>query len=193
MLLCPRFRQIKKSRVAAGLAPTLPIFEPLSPTLCPGTMALDFRANPSDSVLCFGPLVRDYAPLGSADPELAAWLEKGGEGKTILVVLGSMFAFDEREVREMMCALKDVLAMREDVQALWKLVPDEAHAGAKDNLAGLVNELDGRLRVVDWLKADPPALLSSGYVGAVVHHGGGNSYHEALGYAAFFLSTHWVM
>lgn len=114
---------------------------------------------------------------------MAAWLDKGGEGKgkTILIVLGSHFRLDEKEVRAMMAALQCVLEKRQDLQVLWKLVPYDAHEGAKGDLEKMVQQMKGRMRVVDWLKADPPALLQSGYVGAFVHHGGGNSYHESLG------------
>jgi hypothetical protein len=39
---------------------------------------------------------------------------------------------------------------------------------------------EGRVRIETWLKAEPNALLGSGNVVASVHHGGANSYFEAV-------------
>jgi UDP:flavonoid glycosyltransferase YjiC (YdhE family) len=182
LLLSPRFRSLKRARTAAGFDSPLPYFDLVQPVLCSGTMALDLPANPSDRVIAFGPILQQYPPLQDTDPEMAAWLAKGGKGKTIMVVLGSLFRFDEAEVRKMMSAVAEVLRKRQDMQVLWKLAPDAAHEGARGDLESMVQRLEGRLTVVDWLRADPAALLQTGYIGAAVHHGGANSYHEALRY-----------
>lgn len=84
--------------------------------------------------------------------------------------------------------MKEVLEKRKDLQVLWKLMPDAAHAEARVELeawSAKEGGEDGRVKVVDWLKADPPALMQEGWIGAFAHHGGGNSYHESIGYAAF--------
>jgi hypothetical protein len=126
-----------------------------------------------------------YPPLAELDPELDAWLARGGNGqgagKTLLIVLGSHFRFDAREVRAMMTAVKALMEQRKDVQVLWKLKPDDAHAEASSELRGWIKGAEGRVRVVDWLEVDPPALMQTGCIGAFVHHGGGNSYQEAIG------------
>ena len=67
------------------------------------------------------------------------------------------------------------------VQFLWKM---RKHGEYSDDfLEPLRPHLEsGRIRIVDWLKADPPALLESGAIAVSVHHGGSNCYHEALLY-----------
>ena len=181
LVLSPHVRRLSRARVAAGHRRTLPLFDGPRTILCPGTRALDLPGNDIARIIPFGPLILDYPPVADIDPDLARWLARGGKGKTILTVLGSHFRFDEREVRQMMEALEVVLETRKDLQVLWKLVPDVAHDGAKADLAAMAKRLDGRMRVTEWLKVDPPALLQSGYVGVSVHHGGANSYFEALG------------
>jgi hypothetical protein len=194
LFLSPGYRRLNKARVKAGYHWMNPLTRTPSPIICPGTMALDFPGNPSPRVIPVGPVLRAYESLQSVDPELYAWLAQScndgrhGKGKTILINLGSHFKLDEREVREMMAALKVVLEKRQDLQVLWKLIPDPHNAGAAEDLERLNRQLGGRLRVAGWLQVDPPALLETGFVGVLVHHGGGNSYHEALGYVYFALS-----
>jgi hypothetical protein len=51
-------------------------------------------------------------------------------------------------------------------------------------------DVDGnRLRVTSYLQADPVSLLRTGKLICVVHHGGSNSYHEALAYVFFSLGV----
>ena len=151
------------------------------PVLCQGTLALDFAGVPTPSVLPFGPLIRSYPPLQDIDADLHRWLEAAGKGRTVLISLGSHFRVDEKDVRALMAALEGLMVERQDVRVLWKLVPEQAHTGALDDLEKMVQNYEGRLQVVQWLNVDPAALLQSGWVRGYVHHGGGNSYHEALG------------
>jgi hypothetical protein len=180
-------------RASAGLTSVNPVLDVPKPVLCPGTMALDFAGAATPDVLPFGPIMMSYPPLKEAHSELAIRLQHGdstddgsqpptgaGKGKTVLIALGSHVRLDEAEGRAMRQALRAVLTARPDIKVLWKLVPDEAPTYALSDLDELVKEMDGRLRVPQWLEADPAALLQSGYIGAFVHHGGGNSYHEAL-------------
>lgn len=180
LFLSPGFRRYNKVRIAAGYHPTTPLCRSPFPVICPGTMALDIPGNPSDRVIPCGPIIQSYPPLHETDAELSAWLEKGGKGKTILIVLGSHVRLDDRETSDMASALKDVLQKRQDLQVLWKLMPCEENKRAREQLDQVDEGLQGRLRVVDWLNLDPPAILETGCVGTLVHHGGGNSYHEAI-------------
>lgn len=51
----------------------------------------------------------------------------------------------------------------------------------KDSLGSISAEIvNGRVRVVEWLSVDPSAILEAGLVVCSVHHGGSNSFHEAL-------------
>lgn len=188
LLFLPAIRRLNRLRTAENLRSVNPVLDVPKPVLCPGTMALDFHGKPTPGVLPFGPIMRSYPSLADTHPELARWLDQSGggagKGKTVLIALGSHVRLDEREVRAMMGAVKMLLLARQDVQVLWKLVPDPAHTGALTGLGELLETLRGRLQVTEWLQADPAALLQSGYISAFVHHGGGNSYHEALGLAS---------
>lgn len=153
IFLSPSYRRLNRARVAAGYHWQNPLTRAPSPVICPGTMALDLPGNPSAKVVPCGPILQEYPPLRDVDPDLDAWLDqKGkGKGKTILINLGSHFKLDEREVREMMRALEALLRQREDLQVLWKLIPDPHNAGANEDLQRLDEELGGRLKTVDWL------------------------------------------
>ncbi len=78
----------------------------------------------------------------------------------------------------MSVAIAEVLA-KLDVQILWKFnkvgeYPDEG-------LLPLKSYLDSdRMRMPNWLVADPSSLLETGDIIVSVHHGGSNCYHEAI-------------
>lgn len=73
-----------------------------------------------------------------------------------------------------MTAIRVLLARRLDVQVLWKL-----QKWGDVQLEG-VKEVEERLKIVDWLEADPIAYLETGQLACIINHGGSNSYHEAL-------------
>lgn len=130
------------------------------------------------NVSAVGPIVISVAPLQQQDPDLAAWLARG-RGPTVMVNLGSSVRYTEARARVMAAAIARVLARDAAVQVLWKMsklgsYPDGFAAPLREHLAS------GRLRMSGWLVADPPSILESGHVVALVHHGGSNCYHEAI-------------
>ena len=56
---------------------------------------------------------------------------------------------------------------------LWKLQKQDEY---ERSLASYGD----RIVLVDWLKPDPIAILRTGCIVCFLHHGGSNSYHEAL-------------
>jgi len=46
----------------------------------------------------------------------------------------------------------------------------------------------GRIRIERWLTVEPAALVESGHIVCSVHHGGANSYFEAVRYVTNLLS-----
>lgn len=126
-------------------------------------------------------------PIAESHPELASWL---AQRSTILVNLGSHILFDEAFATEFATGLRVLLDRRPDIQVLWKL---KTQGGTKERLYSkdggfqiIAKELaDGRVRIEEWLPAQPIAILHSGSVICMVHHGGSNSYHEAIRYARF--------
>lgn len=75
-------------------------------------------------------------------------------------------------------ALAQVLAETK-VQVLWKFNKDTNYSDDFFAPLKLYSE-QGRLRMSNWLKADPFALLNTGHVAVSVHHGGANCYNEAI-------------
>jgi hypothetical protein len=74
-----------------------------------------------------------------------------------------------------------LLEKRRDIQVLWKSRPQRGQERRDDEfldeiLGGVVKE--GRVRIREWLEADPVAILQSGCVVAFVNHGGANSFFE---------------
>ncbi|CAG9957069.1 unnamed protein product [Clonostachys rosea f. rosea IK726] len=127
------------------------------------------------NVTCAGPILLSVAPASEQDPELAEWV---GRGPTVLINLGSGFAYSINHVRPMVGAIVDVLTQT-DVQVLWKF--NKYGEYSDDELAPLKQFLDsGRLRLSNWLPIDVLSLLETGDIVASVHHGGSNCFHEAV-------------
>ncbi|GAB1191212.1 hypothetical protein APSETT444_000384 [Aspergillus pseudonomiae] len=132
---------------------------------------------PDSFTLC-GPILRPYAPVAEEDPELASWL---GRRPTVLVNLGSHVTYTIDVLKELMAGFRMLLDKRPDVQILWKIKPSSGTTLEDimpDNLRTAVAE--GQVRVEPWLAVEPICILTSGHVECMVHHGGSNSYHEAI-------------
>ena len=124
------------------------------------------------NITCCGPILLPTKSVSELDPALAEWLSKG---PVILIVLGSHTMFTREELLQIKECLSVVLASRKDLRLLWK-VRRLGHADVK--LDDIVET--SRIKVVDWLKPDPVAVLKTGRVAVFVNHGGSNSHHEAL-------------
>ncbi|KAH7245301.1 hypothetical protein BKA59DRAFT_526878 [Fusarium tricinctum] len=112
------------------------------------------------NVTCVGPILLSGAPATEQDPETAAWMKRS---PTVLINLGSNLA----------------LLSRTGVQVLWKFNKLGEYPDAF--MERLIPYLDNeRLKMPNWLIADPSSLLETGDVIASVHHGGSNCYHEAI-------------
>ncbi|KAK4140284.1 uncharacterized protein C8A04DRAFT_40002 [Dichotomopilus funicola] len=177
--------------------------------LCAISPDLDYPLSviPPHLVPC-GPIVRAVAPLGrggrgvmDADEpgSLEAWLTRAG-AQTIYVNLGTHLRADVAEAREMAGAFRDVLDRAEAVgfgggrlQVLWKLGRKTGAVGGEKlernkfegEWKGVCDVLrpemeNGRVKVTDWVDAEPKAVLESGGVVCSVNHGGANSFYEAL-------------
>lgn len=148
------------------------------------------------NVTCVGPMVLSGASASEQDPELASWLKRA---PTVLINLGSNVAvsrhlapsrhrdrpakanftqYDEPRATAMSLAVAEVME-KTDVQVIWKFnkhgdYGDEALSPLNPYLEG------GRLRLRNWLTADPSSLLETGNIVASIHHGGSGCYHEAI-------------
>lgn len=113
-----------------------------------------------------------------------------------MINLGSIVRMDIPMTLEFATGLKTVLAQNPDLQILWKIkksggltisLPEKrkrevrVEESEEDALAPIADEIaNGRVRILEWLAVDPLSVLESGGIVCAVHHGGSNSFHEAL-------------
>jgi hypothetical protein len=129
---------------------------------------------PSYVTFC-GPIALDTAPAEEQAPELVSWLK---QAPTLLINLGTLFAYSEQRARTMADALSSLLSDTE-YQILWKF--KKVGDYSDDVFSGIQENIDTeRVRMRTWLEADPVSLLQTGHIVLSVHHGGANSYHEAV-------------
>jgi hypothetical protein len=140
-----------------------------------------------------GPVIRPVPSVAEVDPELAAWLKRG---PTVFIGLGTHRSMTtEDEALEMAGAVYQLLEAEKQkgggrLQVLWKLMtahPGETatyEIGPGTRVYTLLQEaLDAdRVRIVDWVKPQPSAVLQAGTVVCSINHGGANSFHDALTY-----------
>lgn len=128
------------------------------------------------NVTACGPITVPARAFAKSDPDLAEWLQRR---PTILINLGSHILSDSGDAVELAKGVRVVLGRHQDLQVLWKLrsaVTDELRA-----IVGAELEGDGRVSIRSWLETDPVSILQSGHVVCSVHHGGANSFYEAVG------------
>ncbi|KAK1749816.1 hypothetical protein QBC47DRAFT_439886 [Echria macrotheca] len=142
-------------------------------------------------ILPCGPMLRPYAPLEEADPTLAKWIARG---PTVYVNLGTHLFLDENFAVEMATALRIMLERvrgvlwRDDrlqeIQVLWKLMRRGEYEveGPGSRVGEILGEemKSGRVKIVEWIDAEPLAVLERDTVICAVHHGGANSFLEAV-------------
>ncbi|KAF2973329.1 hypothetical protein GQX73_g356 [Xylaria multiplex] len=150
------------------------------------TQALPGASTPVDvvpqNVTLTGPMILSLTPAEEHAPALTAWLSRA---PTVLISLGSLFAWTEAHATAMAQALADTLATESHHQVLWKFVkaPYDAEGTTYDDefMTPLRPFLEsGRLRIESWLDVQPVSLLETGHIVASVHHGGAGCYSEAL-------------
>lgn len=137
---------------------------------------IDFPLVKLDHVIPCGPFLRKARPL---TPDIAGWLSKG---PTLYINLGSLCALDEERSLELARCIKAVLDSREQkLQVLWKLKKTMHYQENSDidDLLGGYLKVDA-VRIVSWIESDPISILSHENTVCSVHHGGANSYNEAV-------------
>ncbi|RDA93586.1 hypothetical protein CP533_6193, partial [Ophiocordyceps camponoti-saundersi (nom. inval.)] len=186
-----RYRREAAAHLASSLGATLTTTIDLyftqghlvKPITFVGTLPeLDFPAVvPSHLVPC-GPIIRNAPLVRDADPHLHAWLARG---PTLYVNLGSQCRISEPQARELALAIKSVMDVLPRLQVLWKL-KREGDYGVSEPGDGIHDVLNEELKadrvrvVVDWLSVEPSSILGSEHVVCSMHHGGANSFFEAV-------------
>ena len=190
---CPQLKEVERYRNTHGVPGPIPDMiirsndENILACLLPGRPECEFPCHvPSKFTLC-GPILRPCAPVADEHPDLALWLV---QRPTVLVNLGTIAQLSPTMEREFAKGLRALLDVRPDIQVLWKLPRSAASASDSESgitdpeaLASLSSAIeDGRVRTENWLPVEPICILQSGYVECIVHHGGSNTYHEAIRY-----------
>jgi hypothetical protein len=129
------------------------------------------------NVSCAGPIVLSSAPAEEQDPELVEWIK---QKPTVLINLGSAFAYSRTYTRQMIGGIRQVLASDPDIQILWKykLAPNVVDF----DWEALVKPLEAtqRVKVTQWLSVDPSSLMETGHIAAFVTHGGAGGFHDSI-------------
>ncbi|CAG8958973.1 hypothetical protein HYFRA_00012130 [Hymenoscyphus fraxineus] len=188
--------KFRKSQNLPALPPTFNLWQKENHHLVPAIPETDFPCKLEANVTPCGPILLPVSPVSKVDPELEAWLE---QGPTVLINLGSHIKTDGQMAREFAVALKVLLDRRPKIQVLWKLkttgktlpfkepkaqnsttanMDEEFSMGSLETIATEIGS--GRVKILEWLSVDPLAVLQSGHAVCSVHHGGSNSFHEAL-------------
>jgi hypothetical protein len=142
-------------------------------------------------IISCGPMIRPAKPVIDVDPELAVWLRRG---PTLYINLGTHAAFDETFAFEMATALRILLDHARSIQwrdkklaglqVLWKLrrKGDYSVTETRSRVHHVLGrEMDkGLVRIVEWIDAEPTAVLAEKSVICAVHHGGANSFLETV-------------
>lgn len=181
-LFASRFRTMERCRKIAGLVGKYPVIESwradeeyLSPSM-PELEAPSIFV-PRNVTAC-GPLLVPARVISESDPKLAGWLQRR---PTILINLGSHMLSEGSDAVELAKGVRFVLSRHQDLQVLWKLQQQTAMTDDLKAILGAELELDERVKIRNWLETDPVTLMQSGHVICSVHHGGANSFYEALG------------
>ncbi|KAK3389165.1 hypothetical protein B0H63DRAFT_95075 [Podospora didyma] len=151
---------------------------------------LPLRVIPDHIIPC-GPMIRPAQSLKEADPSLSEWLARG---PTLYINLGTHMRFREAFATEMATAIRIIMDHSRAVlwrdkklanlQVLWKLSRQgdyevETPGSAVYKILGRDIDKD-IVRIVDWIEAEPTAVLDTKTVVCVVHHGGANSFLETV-------------
>lgn len=175
----PEFRHLTKQRKRKGITNIYPLFEPYDKKIqyiYPAAPELDFPLQcPSNITLC-GPILLPVQPVSQADSNLHTWLNRA---PTVLIHFGSHFIADFNFASEMAGAIRIFLDKCPNAQVLWKLIK---HGGYDDSFSDVLAQelITDRVRITGWLDAEPLAILQTGHISCVVHHGGATSYYEAI-------------
>ncbi|XMA17233.1 hypothetical protein WAI453_010024 [Rhynchosporium graminicola] len=185
----------RKSNQLPSLPPVFNLWQKENHYLVPSVPETDYPCHVPPNVTSCGPILLPVEPVFSQDPELLIWLKRS---PTVLINLGSHIRMDETMARDFTSGLKIFLDKKPNVQVLWKRKtsggvavtsnPKSSKGNAKTHVRKEKEYLDslsseiatGRVRIVEWLSVDPSAILGTGLVACSVHHGGSNSFHEAL-------------
>lgn len=196
LITSPRVKGLIKWRQSRGLPKLPPVFniwEKQNEYLVVSVPETEYPCYVPSNVTACGPILLPARSVSEDDPKLQAWL---AGAPTVLINLGSHIRMDDEMAQQFALGLKIVLQRMPGIQILWKLkthgglaVSSKSNAASgfsgtsirKESLEAIEPWIsNGSVKILEWLSVDPLAILQSGHVVCSVHHGGSNSFHEAL-------------
>lgn len=147
------------------------------PQITPCLPELDYPCEfDKDNITNCGPIIFPSS-IQSNDP-LLVWMKKR---PTVLINLGTHCNFYEKHATEVLKGIRTVADKLPHVQILWKWkeVEHEQHRGLVERYVSK-EEVGDRVKIVKWLDNSPMDLLKTGDIVCNVHHGGANSFYEAV-------------
>ncbi|KAL4933200.1 Diacylglycerol acyltransferase family [Aspergillus undulatus] len=180
-----RRREIRDWRIKHKIHGRFPFADGWMPNrlhLSPALKELDWPMDVPDNVVACGPILLPVASVKTQDPEMFDWLHRA---PTVLINLGTLYAPSPSVVLEIATGVKSFLASCTDrkIQVLWKLPkhPHDQDEIYNQSITPLQKELDSdQVRILSWFQVEPLAMLQTGQIVCSVHHGGANSWYEAI-------------
>jgi hypothetical protein len=133
-------------------------------------MEIEYPHVPRPHTILAGPIFEPDAPVSSmSSPDLSAFLDVG---KTVLINLGTLFKYTEKDVSIFVDAISTAhmaLQDRGGIRVLWKLPQRDKFSQILD--AKLGNNTQ-EIRIVEWIEQPSLAVLQHPNLVAFVHHGG---------------------
>ncbi|KAL4963685.1 Diacylglycerol acyltransferase family [Aspergillus stella-maris] len=180
-----RRREIRDWRIKHKIHGRFPFADGWMPNrlhLSPALKELDWPMDVPDNVVACGPILLPVAPVKTQDAEMFDWLHKA---PTVLINLGTLYAPNPSVVLEIATGVKSFLSSSagRDIQVLWKLPkhPHDQDEIYNQSITPLQKELDSdQVRILSWFQVEPLAMLQTGQIVCSVHHGGANSWYEAI-------------
>ncbi|KAJ0426686.1 hypothetical protein BJY00DRAFT_320353 [Aspergillus carlsbadensis] len=180
-----RRREIRDWRIKHKIHGRFPFADAWMPNrlhLSPALKELDWPFQVPDNVVACGPILLPVAPVKTQDAEMFTWLH---QAPTVLINLGTLYAPNPSVVKEMALGVQSFLKATSDrkIQVLWKLPkhPHDEDEIYSQSITPLQKEMDSdQVRIRSWFEVEPLAMLETGQVVCSVHHGGANSWYEAI-------------
>ncbi|EPS45087.1 hypothetical protein H072_900 [Dactylellina haptotyla CBS 200.50] len=174
ILTSSKRKLMDKRRKAMGLKGPHPILDlEGAPQITPCLPDIDYPCKFDEEVVTnCGPIIFPSS-IEAGDP-LLLWIK---QAPTVLINLGTHCNFPEKHAVEVLKGIQTVTEKIPVVQILWKWKEVERHAELVEKHIGKDNN---RVKIVKWLENSPMDLLNTGDIVCNVHHGGANSFYEAL-------------
>ncbi|OJI99004.1 hypothetical protein ASPVEDRAFT_97195, partial [Aspergillus versicolor CBS 583.65] len=186
--LSPRVKDLTQWRNKTGIPGELTTiyanFSETVPWIVPSIPQSDFPMYIPPNITGCGPILPPFEAIPDDHPT-AAWL---AQRPTILLNLGSHMKYTVEDAQQVIAALDIVLTKYPDLQVLWKCQLSTNNTTTNTNtnssetkITSLIpKHIYNRILITPWLTPSPASILAHQSTIAAVHHGGSNSFHEAL-------------